>query len=1074
MMALLASLGPDDRPDDHDEGIPADPLLIPADPKPRRKPGRPRTPFPEDDAQAVLDLLDSQPNKRRRLQHTLNKQKSRRGASYTEADKVTEVRARRFNNSGMAVTADQLIPLAESSADGRRKGHYSKVVKVTGSGQWKRWLPEAMQKAAFSKGTLRQIAAQWKQGHGPTSEGKHSHSTIQDMKHVVALTIFDGTEAGEKKLVARSNVKPFDWVIGNHVFDESKLWYFLARYKNWSTLGFHSQISWSDDQGDHDEDIIRRPSPMTRYTAAHQWNILTDDPIGGLSPVPGTRPRARKYGTCVTTDSHMVNKLTLKHLRMEMPPEEPLLYAPCLQHHTGTTATEISHFLDIFTKSWTVTKTLSEGDFYSSAIKKLHEHLEDETVGLEVVDPAHFRLQQGDWGRDATEAIMNRCFLTGFLPSETEQGAHYNFEAAKKEFIAFFPYGWNRRRVLHPCPPGCCGPDACFSMATSLEKAKSLIEKVVFKTTAPPSNNKWTKLDPAFLQVTIQVVFFQAFKNTLELRCNIDYEDLVNSSGGDRDIPALDDLDEDAPSIEARQQVVDNQQFQGEMKRYGKRCLAFVGHPETKMYMLVWAVVVEQIMIIHYKLFKHVNFFSNSQHDPKRICILNFCHGCPDKSPVVVALCQLCKMVFDPNGQECLAPLLTTFGYTVHWPVKLVNIYQKSCLMAYCKLWRELWHRFCGQPWDSARIWHPDVEETVRVEARDELWRAPQCHTDVYVSQPVRGSCKTPEELTEPTNSNFMYALFKRCMATSTFGERLFATLAQLTRPNQGRKSLASVAADMVARTFDGIVQDKWHELLTEQEGSQVRSGLLRDRTAYTAPKGIKKCGWHCYVQGSGEDLLADSPTPIDNGQFISSKRENWSALDAHEKATWNARAKKEREEARGRGALVDQVKAAEEEAEVPMRPWSLSSRRGNMPGDWPLSRLALMATGEKHGTHQKQVALKWKNSCDILWDADPSFPSTVTIREPCKPGECRHNLTPVQDHRYMVLNHEIKLLLRHHGLPVMRPLCLEFRNDSLAVYTLLGDNHWTHELHCDIMSLRRLCIVWEYCDIWIFACMMN
>ena len=86
---------------------------------------------------------------------------------------------------------------------------------------------------------------------------------------------------------------------------------------------------------------------MTRYTAAHQWNILTDDPIAGLSPVPGSRPRARKYGTCVTTDSHMVNKLTLKHLRMEMPAEEPLLCAPCLQHHTGTTATEISHFLDI-------------------------------------------------------------------------------------------------------------------------------------------------------------------------------------------------------------------------------------------------------------------------------------------------------------------------------------------------------------------------------------------------------------------------------------------------------------------------------------------------------------------------------------------------------------------------------------------------------------------------------------------------------------------------------------------------------------------------------------------------------
>ena len=381
--------------------------------------------------------------RRRRL--AINKKIGRKNELETSSSKIITAKALRFNTSGLAVTMDKLI-VPEGGGIG----------KVSGSSGWRCWLPEAVQRAGFSPGTAREIAVSFREGHGPLSGGKYSPQTIQDCKAVIAKAIMDGTKGGLQQLHTQSLAEDLDYYITGHVFDETKLWYILQGkgYKRWSTLAFHTQVSWGDAAGAHDEDVIRKPVAMERYSAATQWAIMTEDPVAGILPCYGSRPQAKFYGTLLSMDSHRVNKLTVKVLRLTMPADHLLLPNWCLQHQVGNTASAICVYLCIFTRVWTLCKTFCEGDFFVSLLKHMHDGLDDEDDGLEVVDPELFQLSPGDWGQDFSKIILDRCFKSSREPGSDEQDEQQRCEEVKAEFIKFFPVGWNRRRALHLCPPG--------------------------------------------------------------------------------------------------------------------------------------------------------------------------------------------------------------------------------------------------------------------------------------------------------------------------------------------------------------------------------------------------------------------------------------------------------------------------------------------------------------------------------------------------------------------------------------------------------------------------------------------
>ena len=125
----------------------------------------------------------------------------------------------RFNKSGRATRSDALIQTG------------GKVCKVKGKSQWKRWTPEAIQRAGFSKCSVRSYCAGMKDTRNPTTaSGKTSHSSVTFSRQAVAKTIVDGTTRGLDRICSESLRRPLDFWITGHVADETKLWYIINGY----------------------------------------------------------------------------------------------------------------------------------------------------------------------------------------------------------------------------------------------------------------------------------------------------------------------------------------------------------------------------------------------------------------------------------------------------------------------------------------------------------------------------------------------------------------------------------------------------------------------------------------------------------------------------------------------------------------------------------------------------------------------------------------------------------------------------------------------------------------------------
>ena len=397
-------------------------------------------------AQALLDLLPGAGNssqtkkqkahfRRRRFVHAKTQNKGR--LNNTAAAKQQRSKQLRFNTSGKAITADDVMYPAGVQAP-----------KIRGKSVWREWMPEAIQRGAFMRGTHRQVCASLADGHGVFGKGKRAPGQVANCKLFAANTIIAGQTRGAARLRRQSLEKAFNFWITNTVFDETKLWYMIRGkgYRRFSTLAHHTQVTWEDALGIHDEDIIQTPKAMTKYTANVQWGILDGDGVAGIRGRDDERPQARYNGALTISDSHAVNILTLKYARAILPPAHIMLPTFCVQHFTGSSAAAVSEKLGIFTRVWCLSKTFAEGDFHQNLVDKMRAVLEDEEMGLEVVDPIGFQLDPHDLGPEFTTAVMERCYPCGLGPGEdtVEEGEPQQREQIKADFCKFFPFGWNR------------------------------------------------------------------------------------------------------------------------------------------------------------------------------------------------------------------------------------------------------------------------------------------------------------------------------------------------------------------------------------------------------------------------------------------------------------------------------------------------------------------------------------------------------------------------------------------------------------------------------------------------------
>ena len=1021
--------------------------------------GRGNSGSPVASAMEVLALIgegDEQPPQEKKKQgRPRGRPRGARKYNYLEGvknqQKVLRFQMQKFNNSGRAVNMDGLM--IDAAPRLGKRGPRPKV-KV-GQGGWKRYLPETIMRMAFSAGPARQVAASFDDAHRHSQGIKRSPACVLQCRAVCARTIRHVQERCLQVLYERSmkSDQEFLFWITNNMFDETKLWYILPGkgYRKWSTLLHHEQVTWGEGTTVFDDHVFHAPKTLRRYSSAGQWAALR-----GIL-LPDQRPRARFYGCLTAKDSHAVNILMLKHFREVSPATDVMLPSYCIQHHTGRCATDVAVDLKLFTRVWCLAKTFSEGDFHADLEDIIGKILEDPEYGLEVVNPEEFELAKTDLQRDFTESIMDRCFKHGEELGERTafgQGTRSAYgqgeaEKLKEEFVAFFPFGWNRRRVLHPCPAGCCGPTPCHDRATSVLKSRELVGRVILKRINQPAQNKWTKLDPAFQQTTLVVCFFSLIKQALESKAGLTYQAVEAQCGpgpvGDEYLEA-----EDA-----------REGFKQQTLRYSKRSLLFVGDRETQISLLIWSAVGAAIMNIHYRLFKHVSWYS--EKDEEGYTAFNVCPGCnPKHNPAMPALTAIAKMIFDPNGlgMSFLGPIYFFFGATVHWPEHVLASLQRELVVAFCKLWRYLFHTFMRNPWSLAKVFNTEVPMAERESAAREFWEMEACCVDAWCGQPLRGPiCTSWKDLFEADLLQFMTAMFSRCVLTSTFIEKCFAPLTTFTSVPRARHTFPSLASHHLLTVYEQAVK-KWWETLDAPSTSK----RARPVTVHLKPPGLHTCGWHLYVSEKDEWKRGSYK---DNNEELLASMEQWTKLPAAKQKPYLEKAKKQRLEAKNQGSALD--RALSHDFEECGGPWRLSAsvtkRQADSsdglppkrrPAEWPIARVHIER--EMDGMRLSQAWEHWQRKESKVWEEDPDFPGTVSMAEACFEGECLAVLTEEQRGQVAALGRYLRLALMNGGWPPELLPCVEFRAGAHIIYALVGNHGSTHELRCELISLKRPC----------------
>ena len=120
------------------------------------------------DSMSIADLLRLVPSRGRQ---PLKKRKLTGARDRTTgAAQQQIVQVQRFNKPGRATRHDALMQTGGN------------VCKVRGESTWRRWTPEAIQRAGFSRGSVRTFAEDMKDTKNPTASGKTSHAIVTFFK----------------------------------------------------------------------------------------------------------------------------------------------------------------------------------------------------------------------------------------------------------------------------------------------------------------------------------------------------------------------------------------------------------------------------------------------------------------------------------------------------------------------------------------------------------------------------------------------------------------------------------------------------------------------------------------------------------------------------------------------------------------------------------------------------------------------------------------------------------------------------------------------------------------------------
>ena len=251
-----------------------------------------------------------------------------------------------------------------------------------------------------------------------------SHSHVRKSKHFVAQCIVGGQHKGVERMKwkAKQPGHCLKYHIVNTMFDETRLPVSVqhrgrSQTRLFPILSSHMQVTWADDIGEHDEDIIRRPVAMRRATSACMWEAFQARDGDGERMCPhdlwsGDSPAARLRGVLTASDGASTCHLVVKHLEDLLPDDTEdtltlLLSSFCLQHRTGRVIEEASKRLGVVGPCYCMSRLFAQGDFWEEIRDSMEAVLSDPTHGIQVVA----RLPAGARQQGLEQQLMNQLFV---------------------------------------------------------------------------------------------------------------------------------------------------------------------------------------------------------------------------------------------------------------------------------------------------------------------------------------------------------------------------------------------------------------------------------------------------------------------------------------------------------------------------------------------------------------------------------------------------------------------------------------------------------------------------------------
>ena len=253
------------------------------------------------------------------------------------------------------------------------------VLARNGTGKWKSWTPEAIQRAAPANENMavRHTAEQ-------VDGGSASHAML--CRLFLSQLVLKGQQAGLARFLEQAkhdaNQGEMQFALTNMIFDETELELNLHEYGQgaWSVLASHAQMAFRVNGQTHDFDFIRLPMAIPNKQACTMWPALCAGDGGlwpGLSLV-----KAKLRAVLVTCDAAPANIKFLNHLLCVLDDRTLLLPLLCLQHRTGNVVERVTKLLSILPGSYSVSKTLRSGFVVKEIDSVCQDSFGPETAGL--------------------------------------------------------------------------------------------------------------------------------------------------------------------------------------------------------------------------------------------------------------------------------------------------------------------------------------------------------------------------------------------------------------------------------------------------------------------------------------------------------------------------------------------------------------------------------------------------------------------------------------------------------------------------------------------------------------------